>query len=63
MAIGNIEKRTRGRPKTDATPIMVRVPPVLLSDLDAWIAKQEVAFTRPEAIRAILAATLQVVSD
>jgi len=32
--------------------------PSQLAALDAWIDKQKAAFTRPEAIRAILAAAL-----
>jgi len=35
-------------------PILVRVQPPLLADLDAWISKQEVRFTRPEAIRRLI---------
>ena len=45
-------KSKGGRPRTDATPVMVRVAPLLLSPLDAWIADQpEPKPSRPEAIR------------
>ena len=45
-------KSKGGRPRTDATPVMVRVAPALLSPLDAWIADQpEPKPSRPEAIR------------
>ena len=45
-------KSKGGRPRVDATPIMVRVAPPLLSPLDAWIAAQpDPKPPRPEAIR------------
>jgi hypothetical protein len=54
-SIGDIEKRGRGRPKTDATPILVRLYPDTLAAIDAFIAKQpEPRPTRPEAIRQAL---------
>lgn len=54
-AISDIEKSKRGRPRTDSTPIMVRVQPDQLAALDAWIARQTSPQpTRPEAIRLIL---------
>ena len=43
-----------GRPRTDATPVLVRLPPVDLAALDAYAASIEPA-SRPQAIRAILA--------
>ena len=49
-------KNVGGRPRTDATPVMVRLPPPALSALDAWISRQpEPRPGRPEAIRRILA--------
>jgi len=53
---GNIEKkRGRGRPRTDATPILVRVYPDDLAALDAWIASQPTPKpSRPEAIRKMM---------
>lgn len=54
-SIDDIGKKGRGRPPTDATPIMVRLAPPLLGPLDAWIAKQpDPKPSRPEAIRRIL---------
>ncbi|GJE49982.1 hypothetical protein GOFOIKOB_3023 [Methylobacterium tardum] len=48
-------KNKGGRPRVDATPITVRVPPVQLDTLDAWIADQpEPKPSRPEAIREAL---------
>ena len=45
-------KNVGGRPRTDATPVMVRMPPADLARLDAWIAGQpEPRPSRPEAIR------------
>lgn len=59
-SIDDIEKRKRGRPPTDATPIMVRVAPTLLAPLDAWIADQpDPKPSRPEAIREALAEHLK----
>ncbi len=33
---------------------MVRLQPPLLADVDEWIAKQDIPFTRPEAIRRLI---------
>jgi hypothetical protein len=48
------KKRGRGRPTTDATPIMVRVLPDQLSYIDAWIASKADEPSRPEAIRRLV---------
>lgn len=41
-----------GRPRVDATPVTVRIPPDQLAPLDAWIADQpDPKPSRPEAIR------------
>lgn len=46
------KKDKGGRPRIDATPITVRMPPAQLSPLDAWIADQpDPKPSRPEAIR------------
>ncbi len=42
---------------------MVRLQPAQLAALDDWIAKQPKPVSRPEAIRAIVAARLQVMGD
>jgi hypothetical protein len=57
-ALPNIEKAKRDRPRTDATPIMVRLQPDQLAALDAWIDGQKLNPSRPEAIRALLRAVL-----
>jgi hypothetical protein len=57
-SISNIKKEGRGRPKTDATPIGLRLPPALLGALDTWIAGQKGNPGRPEAIRRLLAVQL-----
>lgn len=60
-SIDDIEKRKRGRPPTDATPIMVRVSPALLAPLDAWISDQrDPKPSRPEAVRRLVAKALGV---
>jgi hypothetical protein len=55
-------KRKRGRPVTTGkgTLIGVRLQPSQLKALDAWIARQDAPVTRPEAIRAVLAAGIKV---
>jgi hypothetical protein len=54
-SISNIEKkRGRGRPPTDSTPILVRVPPDVLEGIDSWITKQKDDQSRPEAIRRLV---------
>ena len=57
-----ITKKRRGRPVTTGkgTLIGVRLHSRHLKALDAWIAKQKPAVTRPEAIRALLAEALDV---
>jgi hypothetical protein len=41
---------------------LVRLQPDRLAAVDAWIAKQDAAMTRPEAIRAMLDAALVIVA-
>lgn len=54
-AICNIEKSKRGRPRTDATPIMVRLQPNQLAALDRWIGAQpDPKPSKPEAIRRLI---------
>lgn len=44
--------KTVGRPRVDATPIMVKMPPAELAPLDAWIkAQADPNLTRPAALR------------
>jgi len=42
-----------GRPRVDATPITLRLPPDLLSRLDDWRKTEPDLPTRPEALRRI----------
>lgn len=60
-SISNIgKKRSRGRPPTDATPVMVRIVPDQLATLDAWIARQpDPKPSRPEAIRRLAQMSLE----
>ncbi len=52
-------KSKGGRPRVDATPVTVRIPPDLLAALDALIAQQpDPKPSRPEAVRQILAAAI-----
>lgn len=54
-SINNIgKKKGRGRPATDATPILVRMLPDQVEALDYWIAKQGDDLGRPEAIRRLV---------
>lgn len=54
IAIGNIMKSGRGRPKTDAEPVMVRMPPDLIEAIDVFRRDHPAIPTRPEAIRLLL---------
>jgi Ribbon-helix-helix protein, copG family len=48
-------RKRRGPPPTGkGEPVQVRLQPVLMSALDAWIARQEDELSRPEAIRRLL---------
>lgn len=58
MSINDVRKR-RGRPKVDATPITVRVPPEQLAAVDEWISSHEPDMSRPEAIRRLVDQGLQ----
>lgn len=49
------EKKQRGRPKTDTQPVMIRMEPEMISDIDAYRRTLEDIPTRPEALRRILA--------
>jgi hypothetical protein len=58
------EKNKGGRPRVDATPVTVRLPPANLSDLDAYIAAQpQPRPSRPEAIRRLLVQVLGKPAD
>jgi len=60
QSIINIGKRGRGRPRTHATPISVRVPPADLVELDRWISSQDdPTLTRPEALRRLTKRAIQ----
>jgi hypothetical protein len=55
MTVPSAKKSFRGRPRVDATPVNVLLPPDQLAALDAWIASsKERHESRPEAIRSIL---------
>jgi hypothetical protein len=58
--ISDNRKRKPGRPPVGSTLVGVRLPPPELAALDAWIAKQDEAMSRPEALRAMMAMTLKV---
>lgn len=47
-------KNRGGRPRIDAVPITVRLPPDLLAVVDRYIAGRGKPLSRPEAIREIL---------
>ena len=58
-SIRGIRKYVRKqRPVEPGTPVMTRLQPGQLNQLDAWIAKQDDAPSRPEAIRRLLAKAL-----
>jgi hypothetical protein len=50
-----LSHKKRGPPATGkGEPILVRLQPIPLADLDAWIARQHDQLSRPEAIRRLL---------
>jgi hypothetical protein len=54
------KRETRGRKKTTGPgePVLLRLHPPLLTDLDAWIGAQSGQLSRPEAIRRLVEAAL-----
>jgi hypothetical protein len=54
------KKRRGPAPTGKGTPIQVRLQPSHLKALDVWIGKQNASLTRPEAIRAMIAAELKI---
>jgi hypothetical protein len=54
------KRETRGRKKTTGPgePVLLRLHPPLLTDLDAWIEAQSGRLSRPEAIRRLLEAAI-----
>lgn len=52
------KKRSRGRPKTGAISIHLRIEPKELEAIDGWRAEQNIKPTRPEAIRRLIEQTL-----
>ena len=57
-SISSAGKSSRGRPRIDATPVNTRFPPDELSELDAWISRQDEELSRPEAVRRLVKAAL-----
>jgi len=51
----NEQKKKIGRPKTDTKPVMIRMEPGMIDDIDAYRRALEDIPTRPEAMRRILA--------
>jgi hypothetical protein len=56
----NIRRPVRKRSAITGTLIGVRLQAEQIAGLDAWIAKQDVAVTRPEAIRGMVDAMLAI---
>jgi hypothetical protein len=64
LTTSKAKKSKGGRPRVDATPVMVRVPPAQLQRLDSWIAAQGRDDPgRPEAIRRLLDLALGAASS
>ena len=49
-----VSKKRGPAPTGQGTPVMVRLQPIVLSTLDAWIEKQPDRPSRPEAIRRLV---------
>jgi hypothetical protein len=63
MASATHDITKRKRAPVTGTPVLVRLQPDQLGVLDAWIAKQPKPVSRPEAIRAMVAAALLLMGD
>jgi hypothetical protein len=61
-SISSARKSKRGRPRIDATPVNIRFPPHELANLDAWIERQQGTVSRPEAVRRLVAAILEILA-
>lgn len=59
-ATADIKKSSRGRPKVDTTPVMVRMDAFQLDRVDAWRRGQKDVPTRPEAIRRMVDLALDI---
>ncbi len=58
-----VPRKKRGpAPTGKGTQIQVRLQPEQLAELDAWIKKQEIPPTRPEAIRGMIDAMLHILA-
>jgi hypothetical protein len=58
-----ISQKKRGPPPTGkGVPILVRLQPPLLANVDEWISKQDIPFTRPKAIRQLVEFALKAKS-
>src|SRR5262249_45364235 len=58
-----ISQKKRGPPPTGkGIPILVRLQPPLLADVDEWISEQDIPTTRPEAIRRLVQFALRAKS-
>ena len=51
--IGSIDRKSRGRPRTDTTLVGVRMAPDLIAALDRFIADEAPGMSRPEALRMV----------
>lgn len=58
MSTLNSAKKKMGRPKVDSEAVNVRLERPMLNALDHWISDQPDTPSRPEAIRRLLAETL-----
>jgi hypothetical protein len=58
-----LTKKKRGpAPTGKGVQVVVRMQPVQLAALDAWITKQEKPYTRPEAVRGMIDTMLHILS-
>lgn len=52
-------KKTRGRPKVQTEPVMVRLPTSMIAAIESYRREREEIPSRPEAIRQMLAEWLK----
>lgn len=53
------QKKKMGRPPTDTEPVMIRMKPEMIENIDAYRRTLDDLPTRPEAIRRIVAEFLE----
>lgn len=59
MKTSRVKSRKVGRPLVGSKSLHVKVPPKELADIDEWIKRQPIRYTRPAAMREIVKQALK----